>query len=105
MANSRSNSTISKPRIVEDCERDDIVVTADIPLAARVLEKGGHALGPTGRPFDETTIGMALAMRDLKQQVREETQTQTRNRAFTAGDRSRFLQELDRLVVRHGRKP
>ena len=91
-------------RIVQECDAGDIVITADIPLAARVLEKNGAALGPTGRAFDETTIGMALAMRDLKQRVREETQTQTRNRAFTQADRSTFLQALDRLLSAASRR-
>jgi len=90
--------------IVDETEAGDIVVTADIPLAARVLEKSAYALGPTGRIFDESTIGMALAMRDLKQQIRETTQTQTRNRSFGAKDRSAFLQVLDRLATKKQEK-
>ncbi|MGI9357519.1 MAG: YaiI/YqxD family protein [Rhizobiaceae bacterium] len=90
--------------IVGETEAGDIVVTADIPLAARILEKSASALGPTGRVFDESTIGMALAMRDLKQQIRESTQTQTRNRSFEAKDRSAFLQALDRLVTQNRSK-
>ena len=86
--------------IVENAEQDDVVITADIPLAARVLDKEAHAIGPTGRPFTEETIGMALAMRELKQHLREATQTQTRNRSFQAKDRSNFLQELDKIVSR-----
>ena len=95
-------------RIVEECRPGDVVVTADIPLARRVLEIGAAALGPTGRPFTEETIGMAMAMRGLKQQIREETQTQTRNRGFTNADRSIFLQALDRALsaaVRKGTTP
>ncbi len=85
--------------IADEAESGDIVITADIPLAARLLEKQVHPLGPTGRVFTQETIGMALAMRQLKQDVRESTQTQTRNRSFQAKDRSNFLQALDRLVV------
>ena len=84
--------------IADRCTVDDVVITADIPLAANILEKGGTALGPTGKAFTEETIGMALAMRGLKQHVRESTQTQTRNRSFEARDRSNFLQSLDRIV-------
>ena len=84
--------------IANETRPADIVVTADIPLAARVLERDGQPLGPTGRSFTQETIGMALAMRDLKQQVREATHTQTRNRSFEARDRSNFLQALDRLI-------
>ncbi|MEO0546613.1 MAG: YaiI/YqxD family protein [Pseudomonadota bacterium] len=85
--------------IVEDAMAGDVVITADIPLAARILDKQAHALGPTGRAFTADTIGMALAMRDLKQQIRESTQTQTRNRSFENRDRSNFLQALDKIVA------
>lgn len=85
--------------IADRCTGDDIVITADIPLAAKILDTGGVALGPTGRAFTQETIGMALAMRELKQHLRESTQTQTKNRSFEARDRSNFLQALDRLVV------
>lgn len=85
--------------IAEHCSRDDIVITADIPLAARILDASGIPLGPTGKVFTQETIGMALAMRELKQHLRESTQTQTYNRSFEARDRSNFLQALDRLVI------
>ncbi|MEP0943368.1 MAG: YaiI/YqxD family protein [Rhizobiaceae bacterium] len=85
--------------IAERCSSGDVVITADIPLAARILEANGTPLGPTGKVFTEETIGMALAMRDLKQHLRESTNTQTYNRGFEAKDRSNFLQALDRLVV------
>ena len=85
--------------IAERCGAGDVVITADIPLASRILEAGGTPLGPTGKVFTEETIGMALAMRDLKQHLRETTNSQTYNRGFEAKDRSNFLQALDRLVV------
>lgn len=83
--------------IVDNAGENDIVVTADIPLAARSLERGAHVLGPTGRPFTAATIGMALAMRDLKQHLRETGESKGWNAAFAAADRSRFLSALDRL--------
>jgi uncharacterized protein YaiI (UPF0178 family) len=49
--------------IVAHVARDDSVITADIPLAARCLERGAYELGPTGRPFTESNIGEALASR------------------------------------------
>ncbi|NKB52731.1 MAG: YaiI/YqxD family protein [Rhizobiaceae bacterium] len=85
--------------IAERCNKDDIVITSDIPLAARIIDAHGIALGPTGKVFTEETIGMALAVRDLKQHLRESTQSQTYNRGFEPRDRSNFLQALDRLVV------
>ena len=84
--------------IADEATKGDIVITADIPLAARILEKEAHPLGPTGKPFTEETIGMALAMRELKQHLRESTQSQTYNKSFDAKDRSNFLQVLDRMV-------
>lgn len=86
--------------IVQEAQAGDIVVTADIPLASRALEKSAYALGPTGKVFDDNTIGMALAMRDLKQRIRESTQSLTRNRTFSSTDRSTFLQSLDRLIAK-----
>ena len=85
--------------IAERLERDDIVVTQDIPLAARALEVGSLPLGPSGKVFTEQTIGMALAVRELNQHIREASNIQTRHAGFTARDRSTFLQALDRLVV------
>ncbi len=98
-----AGADIADDWIAERVETDDIVITSDIPLAKRVLDADGHALGPTGKAFDQTSIGMALAVRDLKQQLREANQSQTYNRSFTAQDRSAFLQTLDRLVVAHRR--
>jgi uncharacterized protein YaiI (UPF0178 family) len=87
-------------RIVEESAPGDIVVTADIRLAARILEKNAHALGPDGRAFTTDSIGMALAMRDLSQHLRETGESRGLNASFTPRDRSRFLEELDRMVRR-----
>lgn len=84
--------------IVENARANDIVITADIPLAARAVALGAHVLGPTGKKFTPETIGMAVAMRDLKQHLRETGEIKGYNAAFAAKDRSRFLAELDRIV-------
>jgi uncharacterized protein YaiI (UPF0178 family) len=86
--------------IVDHAEAGDIVITSDIPLASRVLEKGAHVLGPTGKPFTTASIGMALAMRELNQHLRETGESKGYNREFTARDKSNFLQALDELAVR-----
>ena len=78
----------------------DIVVTADIPLADRALKAGALVVGPDGRPFTDASIGMALAMRDLKRHLRETGAIESGGRGFGPADRSRFLGELDRLVRR-----
>lgn len=86
--------------IVENTTTNDIVVTADIPLAARTVELGCHVIGPTGRPFTPESIGMAVAMRDLKQHLRETGESKGYNASFGPQDRSRFLSVLDQAVRR-----
>ena len=84
--------------IVGHAGKDDIVVTADIPLASRCLKAGARVIGPTGKPFTETGIGMALAMRDLSRHLRETGESKGYNAGFTRQDRSRFLQALEEAV-------
>lgn len=86
--------------IVENAATGDIAVTADVPLAARLVDKGVHVLGPTGRPFTPESIGMAVAVRNLKQDLREAGEIKGYNPGFTARDRSAFLQALDQTVRR-----
>jgi len=88
--------------IVEHVAAGDVVVTADIPLARRALDKGAIVLGPTGRRFTPESIGMALAMRELNQHLRETGESRGFNASFTAKDRSAFLQALDEAVRRAG---
>ncbi|HEY5337083.1 MAG TPA: YaiI/YqxD family protein [Rhizomicrobium sp.] len=84
--------------IAEHIGASDIAITADIPLASRCLKKGAAVLGPTGKPFSEQSIGMALGMRDLHQHLREATGQQTFNAGFTKQDRSQFLNALENAV-------
>lgn len=84
--------------IVEHVAAGDIVVTADIPLAARSLGKGARVVGPTGRPFTQASIGMALAMRNLSRHLRETGESKGYNASFTRNDRSQFLQALENAV-------
>lgn len=86
--------------IVENAEENDLAVTADVPLAARLVEKGVHVLGPTGRAFTPESIGAAVAMRDLKQHLREANVIRGFNPAFSRKDRSAFLSALDQAVRR-----
>jgi uncharacterized protein len=86
--------------IVENAGANDIVITADVPLAARSVALGAHVLGPTGRPFTPETIGMAVAMRDLKQHLRETGESKGYNASFSPRDRSAFLAALDQACRR-----
>jgi uncharacterized protein len=84
--------------IAERAGKGDIVVTADIPLAARCLQAGARVIGPTGKPFTDAGIGIALAMRDLSRHLRETGESKGYNASFTRQDRSRFLQALENAV-------
>lgn len=84
--------------IAERIGKGDIAVTADIPLAARCLKAGAQAIGLTGKPFTDASIGMALAMRGLSQHLRETGESRGFNASFTRQDRSRFLEALELAV-------
>jgi hypothetical protein len=84
--------------IVEHVRAEDVVVTADIPLAARCLEAGARVLGTNGRIFSEDSIGNLLATRDLKAYLREAGVMSGGPPSMSAKDRSRFLSKLDELV-------
>jgi uncharacterized protein YaiI (UPF0178 family) len=84
--------------IVENLGQEDLVISADIPLAARCLKKGGRVLGPKGLVFTERSIGTALATRDLMTHLRDIGLRTEGTAPFDKRDRSRFLQALDKLV-------
>ena len=84
--------------IVEQVHANEIVITADIPLAARCLEKGAYVLGPKGRVFTEESIGNALASREVSSQLREHGLMDGGPAPFGKKDRSRFLQKLDDAI-------
>ena len=86
--------------IAERAGSGDVVVTADVPLAVRCVAAGAMVTGPTGRQFDETNIGMASAMRDLGQHLRETGESKGYNAPFAPRDRSAFLSTFDRLCRR-----
>ena len=77
----------------------DVCITADIPLAARCLDKGARVLAPNGKAFTPDSIGMALGMRELSRHLRELTPGgQTHHAGFSRQDRSRFLGELENCL-------
>jgi len=86
--------------IAEAIAAADICLTADIPLAARCLERGAAVLDFKGKPFTPDSIGMALATRDLMAHLRETGEVSGGNRPFTRRDRSDFLQGLEGAVRR-----
>ncbi len=84
--------------IVERIAADDVCVTADIPLAARCLKKGAHAVAPSGKAWTDANIGSALVGREIARHLRELGQNAGGPPPFTKADRSRFLQALDTAV-------
>ena len=85
--------------IAERAGRGDVVVTADIPLAAKCVEAGARVLKHDGEPLTQANIGNVLATRDLMQDLRSaDPFRQGGGRPFSKADRSRFLDALDRVT-------
>src|SRR4051812_17527099 len=84
--------------IAEQAGPGDIVITADIPLAARSLARGARVLSPKGHPFTEADIGDALATRELLEGLRQGGVVTGGPSAMTPKDRSRFLSRLDETI-------
>ena len=85
--------------IAERAGAGDIVVTADIPLAARCLAAGARVLDPRGRVFTEADIGATLATRDLMDELRQGGVITGGPAPMSAKDRSRFLSKLDEMIT------
>lgn len=86
--------------IAERAARGAVVVTSDIPLASRCVKAGADVLGPNGRAFTEASVHMALATRNLMEDLRAGGQVTGGPNAFSPRDRSAFLSALDLAIVR-----
>ena len=86
--------------IAERATPQDIVITSDIPLAGRCLKAGAVVVAPNGKPFTESSIGMALAMRELMSDLRAMGEAKRGPPPFSPRDRSAFLSALDEAVMR-----
>lgn len=86
--------------IADHATARDVVVTADVPLASRCVKAGAAVLGPNGREFTPSSIGMALATRNLMQDMRDAGATTRGPKPFSPRDRSTFLSTLDTILVR-----
>ena len=85
--------------LVEHAAPDDIVITTDIPLAARSVDVQARVIDPTGRIYNEDNVGHALATRNLMTDLREGGNEQLGGPPpFQAKDRSKFLQSLDQVI-------
>jgi len=90
--------------VAERADKGDIVITADIPLAARCIKKGARVLGSKGREFTEDSIGDALARRELSALLREMGDITGGPAPLEKKDRSRFLGTLDQVIQALRRK-
>ena len=86
--------------IAERAGPGDIVVTADVPLASRGVKAGAVVIAPNGKPFDENSIGMTVATRNLLHELRSAGEITGGPKPFEPRDRSRFLSALDQAIVR-----
>ncbi len=86
--------------IVEHAAPGDLVITADIPLAARIVEKGAIGLDPRGERYTEENVGERLSMRDLMQELRGAGMIQGGPGQFGNTDRQRFASSLDTILTR-----
>ena len=94
---------VADQRIVAELAAGDLVVTADIPLAADALAKGAHALNPRGEMYSEHNIAAALSMRNFMDELRS-TGVETGGPApFSAADTRAFARELDRFLHASGK--
>jgi len=91
--------------IVAHVGKGDVVITSDIPLASRCIERGAQVLSPTGRPFTASNIGDALATRNLLSELRGAGLDSSGPPPFDSRDRSRFLQALDQAIQAMRRLP
>ena len=86
--------------IAARARRGTIVITADVPLASRCVKAGAEVIGPTGRPFTQASVGMALATRNLMEDLRAMGDVTGGPKPFSQKDRSVFLSALDVAINR-----
>jgi len=86
--------------IVKQIQTGDLAVTADIPLAAAVIEKSGYALNPRGEFYSDENIRQRLAMRNLMEELRSSGEQIGGPAQLNQGDRHAFANELDRFLTR-----
>lgn len=92
---------VADDQIVELLQQGDLVITADIPLADRVVAKGAHAINPRGELYTEDNIKDRLAVRDLMNDLRGNGVMTGGPPSFSRKDRRAFANQLDRFLTKH----
>ncbi len=90
---------VADDKIVELCGAGDLVITADIPLAARVVGKGATALDPRGMLYDSNNVGQILGMRNFMDELRGAGVETGGPSGFNARDKQEFANKLDRILT------
>jgi len=98
-----SGFDVADNEIVKRVNPGDLVITADIPLAAEVIEKGGNALNPRGELYTVDNIKNRLTMRDFMDTLRSSGIDTGGPPALNQGDRKAFANQLDRFLSKHAR--
>lgn len=101
----QSGFDVADARIVQELAAGDLVITADIPLAALVVKKGGYALNPRGELYTEANINERLTMRNLMEELRGNGVDISGPAAFNHSDRQVFAAALDKLLAKVNIKP
>ena len=96
---------VADAKIAAEVAAGDLVITADIPLAAAVLERGGHALDPRGAPYSADTIKGRLAMRSFMDELRGSGVDTGGPASFSQADRKAFAGALERFLLKHSSAP
>ena len=91
---------VADNEIVQRLQAGDLVITADVPLAADVIEKNGHALNPRGEFYSTETIQALLTMRNFMDELRGSGIQTGGPAAFSNNDRQAFANQLDRFLAR-----
>ena len=92
---------VADDKIVEECTSDDLVITADIPLAVRIVKKGALALDPRGTLYDSNNIGQISDMRDFMTTLRNDGIQTGGPKNFNHRDRENFANMLDRFITKN----
>jgi uncharacterized protein YaiI (UPF0178 family) len=91
---------VADNEIIKRMAPGDLVITADIPLAAEVIDNGGTALNPRGEFYTTENVRQRLAMRDLMEQLRSTGEISGGPAALNKQDRQAFANQLDRTLTR-----
>ncbi|OGV37129.1 MAG: hypothetical protein A2X48_04780 [Lentisphaerae bacterium GWF2_49_21] len=92
---------VADDKIVELVQDGDLVITADIPLASRVIDKGAFAIDPRGELYTKSNVKHRLAMRDLMKELRQEGEITGGPSAFSRRNVQSFANEFDKFLTKH----